>query len=230
MEEILNKYENLNELELDQHFVQSIQLFHVFNNFESNVFIVTNEDKIYTFGYNSDGVLGFGHKNSVNELTINEELSHKRIVDFKNGLQHTIARSSDGKVYCWGQNKWGVLGNRRDDWEINKPELIEYLNDKLITDICCGANHSLVLTTDGNVYAWGHNGYGQIGNGKSSWNECQSTPYHVKGFYGQKVKAISCGGWHSMVLTDDGNVFSWGLNDNGQLGIETEEHCSSFKK
>jgi alpha-tubulin suppressor-like RCC1 family protein len=196
---------------LNQDFIQNIQLFYVFKrNFiggeKTDVFIITNDDKVYAVGSNVNGVLGFGHENSVNELTINEELSHKRIVDFNNGLRHTIARNSDGKVYCWGRNVCGILGNGRNDLVISKPELNQYLNGKHIIDICCGAGHSLVLTIDDDVYAWGRNDDGQIGNGKSGGY--QLMPYHVKGFDGQKVKAISCGFYHSMALTETGNVFS----------------------
>jgi len=228
MEEIINKYEILNKLNLNQDFIQNIQLFYVFNRGRS-VFIVTNDDKVYAVGSNECGVLGFGHRFSVNELTINQELSHKRIIDFKNGWRHTIARTSDGKVYCWGLNVWGLLGNGRDDRIIYKPILNQDLNGNHIVDICCGGVHSLVLTIDRDIYAWGSNLYGQIGNGKYGHDEYQLMPYHL-GFGGQKVKAISCGFWHSMALTEAGNVFSWGWNYYGQLGIGTEVENTSPKR
>jgi len=67
--------------------------------------------------------------------------------------------------------------------------LNQYLNDKIIIDIYCGVEHSLVLTNDGDVYAWGRNNYGQIGNGEIGRFEYQSMPYHVKGFDGQKSES-----------------------------------------
>jgi hypothetical protein len=73
-----------------------------------------------------------------------------------------------------------------------------------------------VLTNCGEVYAWGDNIWGQIGNG---CNSDQLKPIKVRGFNNKRVVMISCGRWHSMALTECGHVYSWGLNDCGQLGI-----------
>ena len=127
---------------------------------KENVFLVTNEDKVYCFGYNRNGLLGFGHENEVNELTLNQDLSHKQIIDFKNSVYHVIARTSDEKVYCWGYNEWGCLGNGKSDHKIYKPELNQYLSEKQIIDICCGSCHTIVLTISGEVYSWGWNDMG----------------------------------------------------------------------
>ncbi len=96
-------------------------------------------------------------------MKIFSELCYKKVIDFKNTDFHTIERTIDGKVYCWGKNL-GVLGNGRNDCINYRPELNEYLSDKYIIDICCGHWHSLVLTNNGEVYAWGANEFGQIGN------------------------------------------------------------------
>jgi alpha-tubulin suppressor-like RCC1 family protein len=184
----------------------------------NNVLIVTNDDKVFAFGSNWRGVLGFGNDDKVNELTINEELSHKQIIDFKNSSYHVIARTIDGKVYCWGYNDWGALGNGKNDWKIFKPELNKYLSDKQIIDVCCGDCHSLVLTNSGEVYAWGWNGWGLIGNGILDEYQYDLVPTKVNGFNDEKVVMISCGWSHSMALTEGGHVFSWGSNYFGQLG------------
>jgi hypothetical protein len=73
-----------------------------------------------------------------------------------------------------------------------------------------------VLTNCDEVYAWGWNSWGQIGNG---CNSNQSIPIKVKGFNNERVVMISCGHWHSMALTECGHVYSWGHNRYGQLGI-----------
>jgi alpha-tubulin suppressor-like RCC1 family protein len=79
----------------------------------------------------------------------------------------------------------------------------------------CGFWHSLALTKNGEVYAWG-----LISTGVSIEQMTQSTPKKVDCFAGERVVMISCGYKHSLALTESGRVFSWGENSHGQLGTE----------
>jgi alpha-tubulin suppressor-like RCC1 family protein len=203
--------------------LNEIKLLYIFEDFffenknKYNVFIVTNDDKVYASGINQFGVLGFGHQYEKQEFTVNNDLSNKKIVDFKNSLYHAIARTIDGKVYCWGYNEWAALGNGVNLPEYYKPELNEYLSDKNIIDICCGRAHTLALTSDGDVYSWGLNSCGQVGNGTNS--KYQLIPYKVNNNI--KFKTISCGGWHSMALSEKGLAFGWGSNEFERLEQES---------
>jgi hypothetical protein len=152
----------------------------------------------------------------VNEIQIVEQLSDQQIIEFANSRFHCIERNSSEKVYCWGWNSLEELGIGSQDESYRKPILNQYLKNEFVVDISCGVQHSLVLTNCGEVYAWGSNYYGQIGNG---CNSDQSIPIKVKGFNNERVVMISCGGWHSMALTECGHVYSWGANYYGQLGI-----------
>jgi alpha-tubulin suppressor-like RCC1 family protein/tRNA A-37 threonylcarbamoyl transferase component Bud32 len=221
MSQIMEKFDVLNNL--NDEFKQRIKILYVFG---GNVLIVTKDDKTFAFGNNDRGILGFGHNRVVNEIQIVEESCDQQITDFANGLYHCIARNSSGKVYCWGWNKWEFLGIGSEDWSYHKPKLNQYLNNEFIIDISCGAYHSLVLTNFGEVYAWGENDCGQIGNGR---NSDQLKPIKVKGFNNERVVMISCGKWHSMALTDNGYVYSWGDKDCGQLGIGNTVHSNEPK-
>lgn len=79
--------------------------------------------------------------------------------------------------------------------------------------VCTGKEYAIALTSDGAVYAWGDNKYGQLGLGA---NRKTKTPKRVKAL--SSIIDIACGSRHCMALSDKGEVFTWGSNDQGQLG------------
>jgi hypothetical protein len=95
--------------------------------------------------------------------------------------------------------------------------LLNELKNENITNVCCGGRHSLALTSNGKVYAWGSNEFGQIGN--ECDNEYQLTLIKIEKFEEKTVVAISCGVYHSLTLTENGRVYSWGDNKFKQLGF-----------
>jgi len=90
--------------------------------------------------------------------------------------------------------------------------------------IICGNNHTLALDADGDVYAWGHNVYGQLGLGiKPNGNpdkDPRNTPTKIPALDNPTVIAIAAGANHSLALTSDGKVFAWGRNNARQLGLD----------
>ncbi|CAG2168750.1 unnamed protein product [Oppiella nova] len=126
---------------------------------------VTNNDTVYGLGANSYGYLGFGHDMDVKTPLIIRELCGQRIQQFITGYDFVLAMNEDNHVFSWGHNDRGQCA--RDVTPIGvylKPQLISQLNDKNIAYFCCGAWHSLAITTDGKAYGWGYNIWGQIGS------------------------------------------------------------------
>ena len=86
-----------------------------------------------------------------------------------------------------------------------------------VVQVACGSHHSLCLTADGDIFSWGQNNCGQIGSGTTT---NQSTPRKVSAsFGGRKVTRITCGQTSSMAVLENGEVYGWGYNGNGQLGL-----------
>ncbi|XP_028903699.1 RCC1 and BTB domain-containing protein 2 isoform X2 [Ornithorhynchus anatinus] len=89
--------------------------------------------------------------------------------------------------------------------------------NKKVVEVACGSHHSLVLTSDGEVYAWGYNNSGQVGSGSTA---NQPIPRRVTSCLQNKIATnIACGQMCSMAVVESGEVYVWGYNGNGQLGL-----------
>jgi hypothetical protein len=175
-------------------------------------FVKTQNDFIYDWNLKLE-------KNK-KKLTIVErkELSLRNIVDIMSATNHFVARSINGRLYYWeDESKIKNEKCSHDRSPLKKEVSVRvYVKEKNIIDISCGLHHSLALSEDGLVYGWGYNNWGQTGSGTGKYKD--TMPKKLKGFDNEKVKAISCGGYHSLALTSNGRVYSWGYNGNGQLG------------
>lgn len=131
---------------------------------------------------------------------------------------------SDGTVWAWGNNQYGQLGNGKIE-NVNVPEINQVLGEngvghlENIKQITAGAYFMGALANDGRVLTWGYNTYGQLGNKSTA---SSATPVYVVDEFGEQIKNIkyiSAGSSHMMALTESGEVWAWGLNNYGQLGI-----------
>jgi alpha-tubulin suppressor-like RCC1 family protein len=133
------------------------------------------------------------------------------------GGGHSLALTADGrKVFAWGANTNGQLGDGTKNQRTDPVEVDFPTSDSRITAIAAGGlSFSLALKEDGTVWAWGTDGNGQVGNGDPPRDE--PSPVQVD-LSGSRVTAISAGN-HGLALKEDGTVWAWGGNTNGQLGI-----------
>ena len=85
--------------------------------------------------------------------------------------------------------------------------------------MAAGAFHTLAIKTDGSLWAWGRNGYGEIGNGGPFGpNSGQDTPVQISA-PGDRFKAIAAGGFNSLAIKEDGSLWTWGRTEDGKLGL-----------
>jgi alpha-tubulin suppressor-like RCC1 family protein len=140
------------------------------------------------------------------------------VVAIAAGQVHSLALKSDGTVWAWGNNSVGQLGNGSIS-PSNVPVQVLNLPADIVA-IAAGFSHSLALDSSGQVWAWGLNSNGQLGNGTTGGSSL--FPNLVVTSFGgpifTDVVAIAAGGLHSLALKSDGTVWDWGSNSDGQLG------------
>ncbi|XP_054169352.1 RCC1 and BTB domain-containing protein 2-like [Oppia nitens] len=196
-----------------------LKLLSLFGSNGSSVIFITDDDQVYGYGNNRFGCLGVDSVDEeIPEPRPNSSLSGKHMATICSGFAHCIGITASGLCYSWGDNNYEQLG-----WGIDHtvmlmsatPRIVPKLADKQVIRLACGNRHTLVLTQDGYVYAWGHNTYGQIGN--YAYLPASEPAVIVQPRYLDIVDVV-CGKGHSLALTSDGHVYVWGLNEWGQLG------------
>lgn len=181
-------------------------------------FAIQQNGTVWGWGYNGDGELGDGMFDWASYVPVQVSgLSH--VVAMAAGCSHVVALKSDGTVWAWGNNYFGQLGNGTT---IQRSTPTQVMGVSDIIAVATGENHSMALRRDGTVWVWGNNRHGQLGDGTTVNRQ---TPVMLSGLTG--VLSIAGGSdiddavCHSMALKNDGTVWAWGSNANGQLGDGT---------
>jgi alpha-tubulin suppressor-like RCC1 family protein len=144
------------------------------------------------------------------------------IVDVSAAKYHALAVTKEGKVFSWGNGRSGKLGNGSENSH-PEPVMIHSILKYKIIKIATSESHSLVLSEDGTVFSFGSDRFGQLGHGNNDSNRWISQPKRIELLKKETVIGIAAGDHHSLCYTDDGKVFAWGSNKNGQLGISPSE-------
>eukprot|EP00934_Nitzschia_sp_Nitz4_P001929 Nitzschia sp. Nitz4//scaffold37_size175936//167054//169102//NITZ4_002070-RA/size175936-processed-gene-0.205-mRNA-1//1//CDS//3329549860//1929//frame0 len=136
-------------------------------------------------------------------------------------VAHTLLLTSTGRVLSFGTGQYGQLGHGFSGGkqlpDILRPKYIDALAGTRITCVSAGEIHSAAVSVDGDVYTWGDGFCGQLGHADK---RPQVTPVQVEkgGLEDECVSHVSCGARHTLAVTEDGEVFSWGLGHFGVLG------------
>ncbi|XP_077371584.1 RCC1 domain-containing protein 1-like [Festucalex cinctus] len=117
-----------------------------------------------------------------------------------------------------------------DGYIATKPPFYRPLSPHLkATRLALGAEHSVLLSASGAVYTWGLGSHGQLGHGGLSSEE---HPRVVEALWGMTMSSVATGGWHTVCISDGGDLYVWGWNESGQLGLPSrtaraQKHQSS---
>nr|XP_044996937.1 X-linked retinitis pigmentosa GTPase regulator isoform X4 [Jaculus jaculus] len=137
------------------------------------------------------------------------------------GDEHTAIVTGNNKLYMFGSNNWGQLGLGTKS-TISRPTRIKALKSEKVILAACGRNHTLISTVNGSVYAAGGNNEGQLGLGDTDDRDT----FHQISFFTSKdnIKQLSAGANTSAALTEDGKLFMWGDNSEGQIGLKNKSN------
>ncbi|XP_054996003.1 probable E3 ubiquitin-protein ligase HERC6 [Sorex araneus] len=135
------------------------------------------------------------------------------------GEGHFLLLLTDGSVLASGDNSRGQLGRQGGARE-EQPVPISAVKTLKFDLVSCGRDHCLAVARSGRVFAWGACSEGQLGIGEVTASV--HIPRTIKSLKGIRIIQVSCGDHHSLALTEGGQLFSWGSNSHGQLGLGEE--------
>ena len=187
-----------------------------------NTIALKNDGTVWSTGYNNYGQLGNGtttdnYTFEPVKLNENREYLHN-IVDITVGESTVYALAEDGSVWAWGYNNYGQLGIANTNNQLYPTKIKTVSN---IVQIEAGKAYLTMLAADGTVWGTGYNNYGQLGINSTSTTYCPIQMLNADGTTFTGVKKIATGIESTVVLKEDGTVWSVGYNAFGQLGDGT---------
>ncbi|MEI6217342.1 MAG: hypothetical protein WCP86_00430, partial [bacterium] len=191
---------------------------------------VRNDGTVWAWGNNSNGRLG---DNTTTERGVPTQVHGTNNLGYLTGIAavaagdtYSLCLGTNGYVFAWGRNDKGQLGDNTTTDRYTPVRVLSTTNTSSglsgIVAIAVGKLHNLALNSAGDVYAWGDNSKGQVGDNSTS---TRNVPVRVHGAgdvgYLGGVMAVAAGHMHSLAVKVDGTVWAWGENDKGQLGNGT---------
>jgi len=182
---------------------------------------------LYAWGLNQNGQLGLGH--FVDTSTPQRVGTASNWVEFAVGASHVLAINSAGELWAWGNNSHGEIGNGTDHHAVGNPRGTGVASPIRIgtasnwTQVSAGTSVSFAVNEDGAMFSWGRNYFGQLAlghtNGQPGLSGLQrfNNPQRVAAAI--NWDSVSVGNNHGHAITREGRIYSWGSNDNGELGL-----------
>lgn len=175
-------------------------------------FALTEEGDVYTWGYNWSGDLGMGDTVNRNTPTKNDVLSTANIDYF---VSTRLAVTTEGDYYVWGNNGRGELA-LGDFVDRSTPVKNDTLKGFDIQKLYYGGNHYVAITSTGDYYVWGNNSSGQLGLGDYTH---KNVPIKHDALKALDIDKLSVGYVQNFAITADGDIYAWGWNGYGTLGL-----------
>jgi len=189
--------------------------------------LVTDDGNLWTWGRGSEGQLGHHDLQTklVPTLIARDLFAGAAISMVACGGSHTTCVTNFGALWSWGANDWGQLGHG-DVERRELPALVRGTGEGgiRILVVSCGDRNTAAVTSSGSLWVWGAGDAGRLGLGDELYR-LVPTEIGSDRFSGKKVVLVDCGFSHTGAITVDGELWMWGSDVNGQLGIGRIEGC-----
>jgi alpha-tubulin suppressor-like RCC1 family protein len=151
---------------------------------------------------------------NISKRKVKPFMNDEKIIDMCFGAHHSILLTQNGKVLEFSIDNFIF---KPIDFRFKNYNYVDSNYEKVVM-ISCGGWHSLALTESGRVFGWGDNTFGQLGDDKEFF---VSTPKTIE-LNGLKIKKTSCGLYHNLLLSTDGDIYAFGNNRSGEVGNGTQ--------
>ncbi|GBG32684.1 Serine/threonine-protein kinase Nek8 [Hondaea fermentalgiana] len=182
---------------------------------------VTTKGEVYTWGHGDKGRLGNGVQRGTSIPELVEALQHEFCVFVECGEANTAAISDGGALWTWGAGSYGRLGNGGES-DAFLPTKVEGLIGQEVIMVSLGVFHSLAVTRNGTLWAWGGGQYGKLGL-ETSANVLSPRALSSTSFHNDAVIQAFAGVSHSLAICSSGSMYTWGDPTQGKLGRKVQQ-------
>eukprot|EP01083_Nonionella_stella_P148429 469770_1 len=180
---------------------------------------------MYACGKSCEGALGMGFGRTklsfkYNALTPTVIPTNVKMKAIAAGTYHCVAITIDQQAFAWGRSECGQCGNGQNNKMIFEPTCIETLRKQFIKEVDCGYRHTLLVRSDGVLFATGENDEGQCGNGTT---DNIFKPIQIRVGEEESVQSVKCGAYHNALTTMKNKIFVWGRNSYNQCLIDGDQ-------
>ena len=193
-----------------------------------------SDGTLFSFGHNDHGQLcNLASANNPTPTDITSNFGGKSITKVSCGEFTTIAIASDGTLFAAGRNYYGELGfvpnNGTNNPNSTPIDISNRVGYKSIIQVASGYQHTIALASDGSVFTFGFNLYGQLGTSTNSGtSNANPTPIDITSvFSGKTIIQVGSGYFHTMALADDGTMYAFGMNYYGMLATSTNNNTTT---
>jgi alpha-tubulin suppressor-like RCC1 family protein len=198
---------------------------------QDHTMFITESGQVYSCGWSADGQTGLGHYDNQDAPALIEgDIKGEKIVKVSSTGDCVLALNDKGEVFGFGNSEYNQILLESDEQQINVPIHLKYLSKMgRIVDIAAGGSFSMVLNENGDVFVWG---YGLLGFGPKV-DFCKFPRRIPPALFGRnpfnaanRVTSIGCGLYHMAAINSDNDLFMWGRNKFGSLGLghENDQH------